>query len=235
MASFNNISLYIKRADLYCTKAYICNAFEINNIGIVKDVKFIKKTDSVGREYNGAIVIFDRWFMNSIVTKLLDDMSSSPDGTTKFIYDYQCGRYWYINVYKPVVPESETIPAVDPSLPDKQRIDELEKLVQSMSAQLHYMQHRQEKTERQLMELEEKHSHQELCNMELRFKLEDKDIEMEWLKRDAEKALQDVQGEAVILKSRLACMAIDLVRKEEKIKKLSYQPLTNEMYIDELV
>ena len=234
MASFNNISLYIKRADLYCTKVYICNVFDINNIGIVKDVKFIKKTDNVGREYNGAIVIFERWFMNTKVTKLLDDMASSPDGTTKFIYDFQ-GHYWYINVYKPVVPESETIPAVDPSLPDKVRINELEKLVQSMSAQLHHMQHRQEKTERHLMEIEEKESHHALCNMELRFKLEDKDIEMEWLKRDAEKALQDAQGEAVILRSRLACMAIDLVRKDEIIRKLSYIPNVSEMSIEELM
>ena len=235
MASFHNISLYIKRADLYCNRNYICNVFEINNIGIVKDVKFIKKIDGVGREYNGVIVIFERWFMNTKVTKLLDDMASSPDGTTKFIYDSYGGRYWYINVHKPVVPESETIPAVDPSLPDKQRIDELEKLVQSMAAQLHHMQHRQQQTERQLMETEEKESHHALCNMELRFQLEDKEMEIEWLKRDAEKALQDVKGEAVILKSRLACMAIDLVRKEEKIKKLSYKPLTSEMHIDELI
>jgi hypothetical protein len=237
MASFNNISLYIKRADLYCSKEFICNVFERSNIGIVKDVKFIKKTDGVGREYNGVIVIFERWFMNTIVTKLLDDMASSLDGTTKFIYEYHSGRYWYINVYKHVVLESQTIPAVDPTLPDNERINKLENLVQTMAAQLHYMQLKQEKTERQLMEVEEKQSRYALCNMELRFKLEDKDMEMEWLKQDNEKALQDAKHETIILKGRLERIEIDLARKEEENRKysLSYQPLTSKMSIDELL
>lgn len=234
MASFNNISLYIKRADLYCTKDFICNVFVTNGIGIVKDIKFINKTDGAGREYHGVIVIFERWFMNPTVIKLLEDMDSSPDGTTKFIYDYH-GRYWYINVHKQVVPESETISIVDPTLPDKQRIDELEKLAQSMSAQMHHMQRRQERTERQLMEVEGKQSHQVLCNMELRFQLEDKDMEIECIKKDREKALKHAKDEVTILKSRLALMEIDLVRKDEEIKKKLYCPNVSEMSIDELV
>lgn len=234
MESFNNISLYIKRADLYQTKEYIINVFASNNIGIVKEVKFIEKTDGFSRAYNGAIVIFERWFMNAKVRQLLDEMGTSMDGTTKFTYDYH-GHFWFINVHKPVVPESETIPAVDPSLPDKQRIDELEKLVQSMAAQMHYNQLRQERTERQLMEVEEKQSHQALCNMELRFQLEDKDMVIEWARKENEKVLKEAQDEVVILKSRLACMAIDLVRKDEEIRKLSYSPNVSEMCLEELV
>ena len=241
MASFNNISLYIKRADLYCTKEYICNAFVTNGIGVVKNVRFIEKSDNMGREYHGAIVIFERWFMNSTVTKLLDDMSSSLDGTTKFIYDYH-GRYWFINVHKPLIAESEEFATVDASLPDKVRIDELEKLVKSMAAQMNYTQLHQQRTERQLMEVEEKQSRHALCNMELRFQLEDKDMEIEWAKRAGEKTLKSVQDEVTILKTRLACMAIDLVRKEgecdilrETLVKQVYCSNTSKMSIDELM
>lgn len=236
MAAFNNISLYIKRADLYCTKDYIINIFRITNIGIVKDVKFIKKTDSIGREYNGAIVIFERWFMNPKVTKMFDDLDSCMDmnGATKFIYDNN-GRYWFINVYKPIIEESHEFATVDASLPDKDRIDELEKLVKSMAAQMHYNQLHRERAERQLMEFEENHSHHSLCNMQLRFLLEDKDMELELVKRDNEQALKEAHDEVTILKTRLACIAIDLVRKEEALSKQLYVPNVEEMCIEELM
>lgn len=203
--SINNISLYIKRANLCCTKDYINNIFMNNKIGIVKDVKFVKKNDNSGKEYNGIIVIFERWFMNANVTKLLNDIDTSSDGTAKFIYDHN-GRYWYINIYKPVIPESVIINVVDPSLPDNKRIEELEKLVQSMSAQLQHFQYQQEITERKLMEIEEKHSYYFLCNMDLRFQLEDKEMQ-----------LKDANDEIIILKCRIGCMSIDLARKDEEL------------------
>lgn len=234
MASFNNISLYIKRADLYQTKEYIINVFASNNIGIVKEVQFIEKTDGLNRPYNGVIVIFERWFMNPNVRQLLDEMGTSIDGTAKFIYDYQ-GHYWFINVYKHILPESEEFATVDTCLPDKHRIDELEKLVKSMAAQIHYNQLRQERTERQLMEVEEKQSRQALCNMELRFQLEDKDMEIDWIKQDNANVLKQLQDEVIILKTRLACMTIDLVRKDEKIRQLSYSPNMSEMFLEELM
>lgn len=231
MASFNNISLYIKRADLYCTKEYIINIFGNLNIGIVKDVKFIKKSDIMGREYNGVIVIFERWFMNAKVTKLLEDLASSIDGTTKFIYNNN-GRYWFINVYKPIIEESEEFATVDASLPDKVRINELEKLVKSMAAQLIYTQLLQERTERQLMEVEEKQLRHELCNMELRLQLEEKNIEIECIITDNEKALKSAQDELTIFKTRLANMVIDYARNMEKI---NYCPNTSEMFVEELM
>ena len=235
MASFNNISLYIKRADLYQTKEYISNVFETNNIGIVKDVKFIKKTDNVGREYNGAIVIFASWFMNAKVRQLLEEVGTS--GTSKFMYDCN-GHYWFINVYKPVMVESEEFAMVDAGLPDKERIDELEKLVKSMAAQMHYNQLRQERTESQLMAVEEKASRQVLLNMEMRFKLEDKDMAMEWAKQDNEKALKEAQDEINNLKSRLEYLSLELVKKEEELKGQMYCPIVSgmsKMTIDELI
>ena len=180
MESYDNISLYIKRAELTCTKEHIVNAFAFNNIGIVCDVRFIKKTDNAGREYNGVIVLFDRWFMNSRVKGLLDKMDASADGTTKFTYDYQ-GHYWYINVYKS---QNKEYVSVDPTLPDKERIEALENTVQSMTAQIHQMNLFQQRLERQLMETEEKMSRQSLLNIELLSQLEDKEIEIVCLKKE---------------------------------------------------
>ena len=100
---------------------------------------------------------------------------------------------------------------------------------------MHYNQLRQERTERQLMEVEEKQSHQALCNMELRFQLEDKDMEIEWVKRDNEKALKDAQDEVTILKNRLECIMIDLERKEEALSKQVYVPNMRKMFVEELM
>ena len=180
MESYNNISLYIKRAELTCTKEHIVDAFAFNNIGIVRDVRFIKKTDNNGREYNGAVVLFERWFMNSRVKELLDKMETSADGTTKFTYDYS-GHYWYINVYKS---QNKEYINVDPTLPDKERIEALENAIQTMAAQVHQMTLLQQRLERQLMETEEKMSRQALLNIELRSQLEDKDIEIMSLTKD---------------------------------------------------
>lgn len=174
MESYNNISLYIKRAELTCTRERIVDAFAFNNIGIVRDVRFIKKTDNSGREYNGVVVLFERWFMNPRVKELLDKMESSTDGTTKFTYDYS-GHYWYINVYKG---QNKEYINVDPTLPDKERIEALENSIQSMAAQIHQMTLLQRRLEQQLMETEEKMSRQALLNIELRSQLEDKTIEI---------------------------------------------------------
>jgi hypothetical protein len=180
MDSYTNTALYIKRAELSCTKEHIVDAFAFNNIGIVRDVRFIKKTDNNGREYNGAIVLFERWFMNSRVKELLDKMEASEDGTTKFNYDYS-GHYWYINVYKS---QNKEYVNVDPTLPDKERIEALENSVQTMAAQIHQMTLLQQRMERQLMETEEKMSRQALLNIELRSQLEDKNIEIMCLTKE---------------------------------------------------
>ena len=66
----NNISLYIKRAEQHHTKEFIEAAFASNKIGQVRELKFIKKSDTNGREYNGVIVAFEYWKMNIIVKNM---------------------------------------------------------------------------------------------------------------------------------------------------------------------
>lgn len=117
--SFNNVALFIKRAEEYQTKEFIVEAFASKNIGKVRDIKFIKKYNDFGKSYNGAIVIFERWNMNTLVETLFNEMSTSPNGTTRFYFnDY---RYWIINVHRQKLPECEEITTVDASLSEKEK------------------------------------------------------------------------------------------------------------------
>lgn len=217
MDIIHNISLYIKRAESHHTKDFITRAFASNNIGKVRDVKFIQKTSDYGKDYNGAIVIFEHWNMNPIVTQLLDNMNSSLDGTTKFTFDPINNRYWFIHVYKNHFPEYEEITTVDPNLPDKERIKELEILVKSMTAQIHYMQIRQEKSEKQMMDFEHKHTQSWLYNLELKAQNEDKYMEIKWLEDDLEKSYEENN----ILRSRLVIQEINSIQKEKECEYLT--------------
>lgn len=215
---FNNVTLFIKRAEEYQTKEFIIEAFASNNIGKVRDVKFIKKQND-GRSYNGVIVMFERWNMNNTVQRLFNEMSTSTDGTTKFYFDNH--RYWIINVHKQNLPGCEEIAVVDASLPDKEKIVKLEELVRSMSAQIHYMQTQQEKSERIMMDLERKETQHHLINMELRYQLAEKDLEKSWFEDECKERFDKLQEENEMLRNRLALAAIDMIRKDIQIEKLN--------------
>ena len=66
--------------------------------------------------------------MNKYVEKLFNQMSESRDGTTRFYFEQK--RYWIINVHRQQLPECEEKALVDTSLPDKERINQLEMLSQ---------------------------------------------------------------------------------------------------------
>lgn len=221
MTSIKNVVLYIKRAEAFHTKEFIIDAFSSNNIGNVRDVKFIQKRGDYGKDYNGVVVVFERWNMNSGVKQLFNQMSESPDGTTKFTYDSYNRRYWIINVYKPHFPENEENTAVDPSLPDKERIKELENLVKSMAAQMHYLQTRQEKTERQLMKAEHDDTQTRIYNMELRYQVEDAEID----KKCVEEELEETIKKAELLRRVNVGMSIDLCRKQNECDGLKQELL----------
>lgn len=217
----SNISLYIKRAEPFHTKEFITEAFSDNNIGKVRDVTFIKKVGDYGKDYNGVIVTFDQWFMNSKVKKLLDDMNSSVDGTAKFTFDLNKQRYWIINVLKPKfenITETEIpeLKNINLNISEKERILELENLVKSMSAQMHYMQTRQEKAEKMLMEHEHNETQYWLNNFELRSQLEEKDIEFKYYENK-------FQEENEALKCRVACLAIENIKKDREIEEIRQQ------------
>ena len=225
MSTIKNIMLYIKRAEQHHTKEFITNAFSSNNIGKVRDVRFIKKNDNCGNEYNGVVVIFEHWNMNSLVKSLFDQMSNSKDGTTKFTYDSRKLRYWFINVYKSQCSdlEYEEITTVDPSLPDKDRIKELEKMVKSMASQMQYMQTMQEKTERQLMESQHDDTQNRLYNMELQCQVEDAEKEKKWAEEEIQEELSKIKQECESLRYSNTFSAVDLVRKQKECDDLKQE------------
>ncbi len=217
-STFTNVALFIKRAEEYQTKEFIIEAFDSNNIGKVKDVKFIKKQNDTGTNYNGVIVIFERWNMNRLVETLFSEMAASPDGTTKFYFNPY--RYWIINVHRQKLPECEETTIVDSSLSDKDKISKLEELVKSMSTQMFYMQNRQEKSERTIMDFEHKEIRHHLINVELRSQLEEKDLEKKWAEDKLNEEIAKLREENEMLRARLAFSAIDLVRKDTQCEKL---------------
>ena len=148
-------------------------------------------------------------------------MLESPDGTTKFTYDSYNRRYWIINVYKPHFPENEENTTIDPNLPDKERINELEKLVKSMAAQMHYLQTRQEKTERQLMQAEHYDTQIRIYNMELRYQVEDAERDKEWVEEDLQETIKKIES----LRSLNARMVVDLGRKQDECDGLKQELL----------
>jgi hypothetical protein len=212
--------LYIKRAEQYHTRAFITEAFASNDIGVVKDVRFIKKSGDYGNEYNGVVVIFTRWNMNARVKRLFDDMSHSQDGTAKFIYDQFSGRYWFVNVYKAQFQEYEEITTIDTGLSDKEKIKELELLVKSMAAQMHYMQTRQEKTEAQLMEAECEDTQSRLYNSELHYQFEDYERERQMAEDELQEQIHQLRQENELLRDRNTFISIDLLRKEKECEEL---------------
>ena len=72
---------------------------------------------------------------------------------------------------------------------DKDKIAKLEAQVRSLSAQLYYSTSMIEKYERKLMEQEQKDMNNQLQNIGLKCQLEEKDIEIHWLKEELENTL----------------------------------------------
>jgi hypothetical protein len=220
--SFNNVALFIKRAEEYHTKEFITDAFNSKNIGKIKDVTFIKKQNNVGKSYNGVIVVFEHWNNNKNVEKLLQDMTNSSDGTTKFYFNPH--RFWHIKVHQQRLSDAHETIIVDTSLPDKERIEKLEELVRSMSTQIHFTQTKIERSEKLFMSLELKETQHHLNNMELRSQLEWKDMEIGWNKADFEEKINILRDENNTLRETLNCRqmlnAAELTRKEYECEML---------------
>lgn len=225
-----NVSIYIKRAEMHHTKNYIINALYKNNYGNVSDVVFIKKTNDFGKEYNGAIVTFEKWFINSNVTSLFNSINDSSEGTAKIIHDNYYNKYWIVNVHKKELPSVvENVPIIDTSkLDDKEKIIYLESLVASMTIQNQILNLNQEKSEKKMMEYEQISSHEYLVNCELKIQLEEKDLFREVDKKKYEneklelKSIIEKQNfridilETNLNKKRNECMALKQDLYDEK-------------------
>ena len=209
-----NKSLFIKRAEEYQTKEFIINVFHKKNIGKVNDVTFIKKQNNVGKSYNGVIVTFEKWYNHS----LIDEINSSQNGTLKFNFN---NSYWFINVHKE--PEQEPASNLDitrdTTLSDKEQIKQLEDLVKSMSSKINYMQTRQERSERTMMDYEHKDTQHHLNNIELHAKLDDKDVEQTWIEADFKEDIDTLTCENVILRAHLERKYYECEQLREELKE----------------
>lgn len=214
--SFMNAALFIKRAEENQTKEFIMKAFKKSNIGTVRDVTFIKK-NSNGVAYNGVVVIFEKWNMNKYVESLFDKMAESRDGTTRFYFEPK--RYWIVNVHKQQLPECEESIVVKTDLSDKERINQLEATIKSMSAQIYYMQTNNEKNERRMMEYEQRDIQKHLINTELQYQLEMKDIDQIWIEEQYQKEIQQLKNENLCLRASCSLLETDVAKhlKREKI------------------
>jgi len=214
------ISLYIKRAESHHTKEYITNVFFTSQYGKVSDVRFIKKSNNFGEEYFGAVVTFERWFMNGKVKNLFEQLNSSVDGSIKIFHDYSTRRYWFINEFKPEFPEFEELTTIGSDLPDKERIKELEKLVKSMSAQLLFLQTKQEKNERMLMEFEQQKTQDWLHNLEMKSQLVELESSSIINEKKLKQQIEKLEGENTELIDQVQQLHSHLQEKEFECDEL---------------
>ena len=235
-SSVKNMSIYIKRAEMHHTKNYITNALYKNNYGNVSDVVFIKKTNDFGKEYNGAIVTFEKWFINDNVKNLFNDIAESSDGTSKIIHDTYYNKYWIVNIHKNETSKVvENIPKIDTSnLDDKEKINYLESMIASITIKNQILQTSQEKNEKKIMEYQQISSHEYLVNCELKNQLEEKDILIEIQEKNYKKEKTELQTIIERLNFRIDILETNLNKKRAECIELK-QDLYDEKCIANFV
>ena len=197
MSGLNNISLYVKRCEVYHDKQYIINACHNCRYGKVKDIKFIEKQDNYGRKYNGAVLTFENWYNSSISSSLFNDLSTSKDGNAKMYHDPMTMRFWHVMIFKPRTYEDieMNIGFSAMTLDDENKnnisLEEMEKKYNSMISQMNYMQSQLEKAEIKMMEYEQKATQNWLEVFELKSQIEDKDNEIYHLNIENNKLLEN--------------------------------------------
>jgi len=236
---------------MHHSEEFISKALLDKGYGEVSEIKFIKKTNfETGKDYNGAIVKFKYWFDNTNVKLLFDQMNGSFDRTARLNYDHYAGtRFWIVCQHKSSIEKVNT--HINTDIPDKERIQELEKLVASMTAQMHFMQSQQEKTEQKFMDYEQKEIHSSLVNADLRSQMQDKELEIQYLKRNVKNLT--VQVDSLELKLEEKKIECDQLKEElyeetnilayvnaqanemRDMLKIELTPLNKKMTIEELI
>jgi hypothetical protein len=231
MNNFTNISIYIKRAEMHHTKNYIIDSLLKNNYGVVKDVVFIKKCNDYGKEYNGAIVTFEKWFLNKKVTDLFNAINESSDETAKLIHDDYYNKYWIINIHKQ---EKQNIEdkslIIDENLSDEEKINYLETLISSLTIKNKLLQQNQEKNEKKILELEQLNSREYLLNAELKIQLEEKDVLLEIQEEKNLKEKKELESIIEKLNFRNEILETNLNKKRKE-----YNDLKQDLYDEKCI
>lgn len=161
----SNLSLFIKRAELFQNEDFIKNVFERKQIGDVSSVEFIKK-QSNGKDYNGVIVHFKTWYHNSTSQEFLDKLTEKNE-SIKFQIDKNA--YWYINI-NTNVKSNNSVSSDDLSqLSGEEKIKKMEALISNLMSQLYLLKKNQEKRDNDFIKNENKNTQIKIYNNELEY------------------------------------------------------------------
>ena len=190
MSELRNISLYVKRCELYHDKNYIINACHNCKYGKISDIKFIEKKDNQGRKYNGAILIFEHWYNSSISATLFNELSNSYDESAKMYHDPLGMRFWHVMIFRPKITQdiemglNFNMMSISDITKDNKYLEEMENKYYSMISQMNYMQSQLEKAERKIMEYEKKATQDWVIIFDLKSQVEEKENEIYNLNKD---------------------------------------------------
>jgi hypothetical protein len=201
---WENFVLYIKRAEINHDEQYIKNALE--NIGNVKTVTFIAKSNDKGHKYNGAIIHFNHMKFGTELYQMAQQFETTEEKTAK-LYHNAC-RYWIVNQYI-----EHTQMLTPPPLINTES-DEL-------IIEYNLLQYRCERQERKMMEYEEELSKKWFENLDLQIQLEKTDCYLEWKKREIQEEKQKHEEEKQ--------------KHEEEIVKLNKELDIKNMHVNVLV
>lgn len=92
MASYTNLSLFIKRVELPQTETYIRETLDKLNYGKIHSIKLIPRINALNvHKYNGAIIYYEHWNNLPNTIKFLNQLALSD----KKLFHSQY-HYWYI-------------------------------------------------------------------------------------------------------------------------------------------
>jgi hypothetical protein len=206
MSSINldEFKLYIKRAELNHNEEYISNAFSY--IGVVKNIKFISKTNEKGENYNGVIVYFERLHLQQDkLTTRLEELKTKK--TMKF-YHNNC-YYWIIQEY---ISSSEK--KTECKMNELTRNAECRDIVtltnEELKNEYKILKKRCETQETKMMEYEEKVMRKWLENVDLELQVFKTKCYVKWKEDEINENLKRHEEEINNKNKRIECLEQDL-------------------------
>ena len=81
-----NFSVFIPHMFSNIAKERIANAFESNQLGLVKKIDLVSHIDKQGKKYNSAFIHFSHWYMSDSAMRFLKRVED-PSKEARLVYD----------------------------------------------------------------------------------------------------------------------------------------------------
>jgi len=81
-----NFSVFIPHMFPNIPKERIANAFESNQLGLVKKIDLVSHIDKQGKKYNSAFIHFSHWYMSDSAMRFLQRVED-PSKEARLVYD----------------------------------------------------------------------------------------------------------------------------------------------------